>query len=218
MADSHISGPLISEQGFQSTGGSNTFVGTQSITGQVNVTGGIGVSGAVLQGGTVGTDGSAAVGPNYAPISVAAIVDNTITTVATITCPNVAAAGVYRIFGGTTLTGAGAYQSTRVFEYVLTLSRNAGAALVGLLTPIEQSATNPVTNVNQLVTSTQSTVAAGATITSTTLALGTVAGAVGATNTIAIRVTTVASVAQVSQTILKIDGINFATGGITIAA
>lgn len=223
MASTDFSGPVTSEAGFTSTGGTSTFTGAVVITGNVtltgneNISGTFGVTGAMLQGSAVLTDGWTNLGQNYAPITAAAIVDNTITTVATITVPNGNISGVYNVQVITVLTGADAYESTRGAFYQLVLARTAGVNLVGTLTPYELSATNPVTNVNQLVTSTQATVAAGGTITSTTLALGSVGGAVGAVNTMTIRVTNVASVAQTSQTTIYISGMNLTSPGVVIA-
>lgn len=226
--DNNITGDLVITDDVNVGGaltvvGASTFTGAQTFTGLLTANGGAkitgveGVSGNLIIGGTVGIEGSALSEPIYAPLSVTGIVDNTITTVATITIPNTNVAAVFLVFGATTLRGANAYESTRSFAFMLVVARTTGTNAVVTIMPLELSGTNPVTNVNQLVFSAQATIAAGATITSTTPALGAVAGAVGAVNTCAIRFTNVASVAQVSQTVLNISGLNLVTGGITIA-
>lgn len=131
-----------------------------------------------------------------------AIADATATAIATVTVPNANHSAVIRILVAATLTGADAYESTRVVEYKVVIARTTGANVVAAIAAVEGA---------QIAT-----VAAGATLT-TTLDLSAITGAVGAVNTFTIRVTNTGSVAQVSQVSALFELLNQEATGVTIA-
>ncbi|MBA3768700.1 MAG: hypothetical protein H0W99_17320 [Acidobacteria bacterium] len=131
-----------------------------------------------------------------------AIPDATPTAIATVTVPNANHSAVLRILVAATLTGADAYESTRVVEYQVVLSRTTGA--------------NVVAAISALLGGQIATVAAGATLTSV-LTLSAVSGAVGASNTFSIMITNTGSVAQVSKVVAHIEVINMEATGVTVA-
>jgi hypothetical protein len=131
-----------------------------------------------------------------------AIADATPTAIATVTVPNGNHSAVIRVLVAATLTGADAYESTRVVEYQVVLARTTGA--------------NVVPAISAALGGQIATVAAGATLT-TALTLSSVTGAVGATNTFTILVTNTGSVAQVSKVVAHIELINMEATGVTIA-
>ena len=102
------------------------------------------------------------------------IVSGVATTIGTITCANVNASASAILYLRIACNSAGhVYDSTRVAQYNLAIGRIAGSALVGTLSSVIGAA-----------------IATPGTDTLTfTLALATVAGAVTATNTIAIQIT-----------------------------
>lgn len=132
-----------------------------------------------------------------------AIADNTATDLVTVTVPNSNQSTVFEVLLRSTLTGANAYESTRVSKWYVTVARKTGA--------------NAVPAISLVVGAQIATVSGGATLTST-LTLGAVAGAVGATNTFTIKTTNVGSVAQVSETELRISELNGVASGVTFAA
>jgi hypothetical protein len=131
-----------------------------------------------------------------------AIPDATATAIATVTVPNANHSAVIRVLVAATLTGADAYESTRVVEYQVVLARTTGA--------------NVVAAISSAIGGQIATVAGGATLT-TTLDLSSISGAVGATNTFTIRVTNTGSVAQVSKVVAHIEVINMEATGVTVA-
>lgn len=131
-----------------------------------------------------------------------AIADATATAIATVTVPNGNHSAVIRVLVAATLTGADAYESTRVVEYKVVLARTTGANVVAAIAAVEGA---------QIAT-----VAAGATLT-TVLDLSSITGAVGATNTFTIRVTNTGSVAQVSKVSALFELLNQEATGVTIA-
>lgn len=131
-----------------------------------------------------------------------AIPDATPTAIATVTVPNANHSAVLRVLVAATLTGADAYESTRVVEYQVVLSRTTGA--------------NVVAAISSLIGGQIATVAAGATLT-TVLTLGSVTGAVGATNTFTILVTNTGSTGQVSKVVANIEVVNMEASGVTVS-
>lgn len=131
-----------------------------------------------------------------------AIPNATATAIATVTVPNGNHSAVIRVLVAATLTGADAYESTRVVEYKVVLARTTGVNVVAAIAAVEGA---------QIAT-----VAAGATLT-TTLDLSSVSGAVGATNTFDIRVTNTGSVSQVSKVSALFELMNMEASGVTIA-
>lgn len=204
MSATHYSGPVQSLGGFTTTA-------TLPAAGGIIATG---ISATTISGGTVIATGQRLQGVNslngvggagvYSQqmFNNAAVPDTTATLMATITIPNTANSAVFRLLFLSTLNGANANESTRVVEYLLTVSRTAGKAAVGVL--------------SAAVGAQISTVASGATLT-TTPSIGTVGGAVGAVNTLPINIANVCSVAQVSQTIMIVEEVNANASGITVA-
>lgn len=131
-----------------------------------------------------------------------AIPDATATAIATVTVPNGNHSAVIRIIVAATLTGADAYESTRVVEYQIVLARVTGA--------------NVVAAISAAIGGQIATVAGGATLT-TSLDLSSITGAVGAVNTFTIRVTNTGSVAQVSKVVAHIELINAEASGVSVA-
>lgn len=131
-----------------------------------------------------------------------AIADATPTAIATVTVPNANHSAVIRVLVAATLTGADAYESTRVVEYQVVLSRTTGA--------------NVVAAISSAIGGQIATVAAGATLT-TALTLSSVTGAVGASNTFDINVTNTGSVAQVSKVSALFELLNQEATGVTIS-
>ena len=133
-----------------------------------------------------------------------AIADSVATTVCTATVPNATNAAAFRILVMSSITGANAYESTRVAEFFVVVTRKAGVNAVAAIALVTAAAT------------TIATTAAGATLT-TNLTLGAMAGAVGASNTFTIQATNVGTPGQVSETTLLIEEINALASGITLA-
>lgn len=152
----------------------------------------------VIQGGSAG----AALSKQTLLKATTAIPDATATAIATVTVPNGNHSAVIRVLVAATLTGADAYESTRVVEYQVVLARTTGA--------------NVVAAISSALGGQIATVAGGATLT-TTLDLSSITGAVGATNTFTIRATNTGSVAQVSKVVAHIEVINMESSGVTVA-
>lgn len=128
--------------------------------------------------------------------TVSAITDATATTVLTITVPNFANSAVVRVFGHSRITTTGhIYDSTRVFEYFIVVTRVAGAVAVAAISAAVGA---------QIATS-----AAGQTLTST-LAIAAVAGGATASNSFAVQVTNTGSVAGTSETTVWAEILNAA--------
>lgn len=204
MATTHFSGPVQSLGGFTTTttipaagGMVTTSLTTTSLTTTTST-----ITGSQFQGPNAANGAGGDGVFSRTMFNNAAIPDTTATLLATITIPNAAHSAIFRLLFLSTLNGANANESTRVVEYLLTVSRKAGANAVGVL--------------SAAIGAQISTVAAGATLT-TTPAIGAVVGAVGAVNTLPINISNVCSVAQVSQTIMVVEEINDNATGITIA-
>lgn len=178
--------------------GANVLAATTSgvaITGTLSTTAGT----------VIGASANAAKASTKLVVTKAAIADNTATAVATISIPNANNAAAFRVMVMSSLTGADAYESTRVAEYFVVVTRTAGVAAVAAIALSTVAAT------------TIATISGGATLT-TALTLGTVTGGATVTETVDIKATNVGSVGQVSETTLVIEEINALASGITVAA
>lgn len=133
------------------------------------------------------------------------IADNTATDVITVTVPNANAAAAIRLtIVGSLGTGTDTFESTRVAVGTVVIARQAGA--------------NAVATAVALTNAGIATVSGGGTL---TLAydLGSVSGAVGATNTFTIRVTLVKTGTITDlQAVIFAEVINAEASGVTIAA
>ncbi len=128
-----------------------------------------------------------------------AIVDNTATAVLTFTCPNAAHGAVCKV---TLLAQVADQESVRCAEGMVVLSRVAGANLVGGVATLE---------LPQIATGGTETL---------TLAydLDSVSGAVGASNTMDMRVTLNTNGSSAGEVIIIAEIINAEATGITVAA
>lgn len=133
-----------------------------------------------------------------------AIVDNTATSIFTVTCPNTDQAAVVEIVLLATVkkTAGGTLESSRVAVGYIVFDRTTGAALVGTATAL--------TNTGIATSGTDTLTAA--------YSLGVVAGAVGVANTIDIKVTLVGSGTDSHQIVALATIINSEASGMTIAA
>lgn len=131
-----------------------------------------------------------------------AIADAVATAIATVTVPNGNHSAALRVLVVATLTGADAYESTRVVEYQVVLARTTGL--------------NVVAAISALIGGQIATVSGGATLT-TVLTLSSITGAVGASNSFTINVTNTGSVAQVSKVVAHIELINAESTGVSVA-
>lgn len=127
---------------------------------------------------------------------VTGITSGAATTVLTVTFPNQNCSGVLRILICSGITAAShIYDSTRVVEYLVALTRVAGA--------------NAVAGVSAAVGAQIATSSGGQTLTST-LAAASVAGGVTAVNTIALQITNTVSGGGTSQTLVLCELLNAA--------
>lgn len=146
------------------------------------------------------------------------IADNTATTVFTITIPNVTTAAMINVKYITFFdAGATTHASARVSQQMIAVTRRVNVAAVAAILPLEGSATNPVTNVNQLVVSTIATLSGENTLT-TALSLGAVTGAATVSETVAVQITNVANTGTATTEVMAlVEVINSDTGGVTVA-
>lgn len=150
-------------------------------------------------------------------VAITATADNTATTLFTITIPNVTCRACILVHGMAGFDATPINDSARGWMYLIMVTRRAGVAAVAAIIPFEASATNPVTNVNQLVTGTIATLAAGATLTSA-LSLGSVTGGATVTETVAVQVTNVASAGTpTTSTQAVVEVLGNGAGGVTVA-
>jgi len=170
----------------------------------VATSGGLAVTGTLTTsaGTVVGASQSAAKAVSRVTCFKTGIADNTATAVATVTVPNATNAAAFRVLVMSSLTGANAYESTRVAEYLCVVTRTAGVAAVAAISLVTAAAT------------TIATISGGATLT-TALTLGAITGGATVTETFDIKVTNVGSVGQVSETTLLIEEINARASGVT---
>jgi len=123
-----------------------------------------------------------------------AIADNTATTVATLSIPNINQSCVLRILIRSAITNAShTYDSTRVAEYTGVVTRVAGAAAVVVLSSVIGA---------QIATS-----SGGQTLT-TALSAAAIGGGVTATNTCALQITNVNASAGTTETEIFVELIN----------
>lgn len=131
------------------------------------------------------------------------IVNNTGTTLLTITIPNVSTKGYFHIRYAAGFDAAPVNDSTRVVEYNISFTRVA--------------ATVAAVGISAAVGAAIATVAAGATLT-TALTLSAVTGGATATNTFNVTITNVASAGTPTTSVLgEVTGMNETVGGATIA-
>lgn len=134
-----------------------------------------------------------------------AIVDNTPTSILTVTCPNATHTAALKLTVLAAVNNSGALDSARGCETVIAFSRIAGAALVG-------STSVPASIEASIATSGTATLAAF------NLALAAVGGAVGATNTMDVQVTLVKTGGTNHQIVVLAELINSEASGMTMAA
>jgi len=152
------------------------------------------------------------------PFYKAACADTVATAIGTVTVPNVGTSALIRANIINVFDGASHLQeSARATVVMIVVVRQAGANAVAAIIPFEFSATNAVTNVNQLVMGTIATTAAGATLT-TAVTLQAIQGAVGVTNTFTILVAATGSAAYTTLCAGWVELFNTGVGGVTFAS
>lgn len=180
--------PIVDSSGNLTIPGNATVTGNESVTGVLTVLSKFQLGGIEGAANSIVTNG----------VGKTAIVDATATSIITITVTNVNASFVMRVINISATTAAShIYDSTRVVEYFVVGTRVAGA--------------NLVCGISAAVGAQIATVSGGRTLTST-LALSSVTGAVGATNTIDIQVTNTSSVAGTSACDLVYEFIALSAG------
>lgn len=168
----------------------------------------------IAAGGVPGDARSATIVPFYTT----ALADTSTVTVGTFTIPNIGTSMLAIIemmsyFDASTTI----YDSARHSKVSVIITRKVGVVGVGALIPYESSATNAVTNVNQLVLGTIATSAAGATFTQV-IALGAESGGATASNTWALTVANTASAGSPTTSVFGICTLlNAAAGGATFS-
>ncbi len=145
---------------------------------------------------------SGAIGTVRSIIKKTAIVDATATSFLTVTCPNANASAALKLTILSAVNNAGALDSARVAEGLVAFSRIAGAALVGTAATLTLTA-----------------IATSGTATLTlAYSLGTVGGAVGAVNTMDVKVTLTKTGGTNHQIVVLAELVNSEASGITLAA
>lgn len=157
--------------------------------------------------GRGGAPGAATTDTAVGPTLVTAIPNNTATTIATITIPNVAATATIRITAQGALGAGGAIGAREAMaqnSYNISVVRTAGVAAVAAISTAYGATASAV---------------AGAATCTAALTLAAVSGAVGATNTVAIQVTVIRSGGSSDNHTCTwtAEVLNAATGGITLA-
>jgi hypothetical protein len=193
MAETHFSGPL------NVTGDvTNAIVNPAQVSGSIWQTGNANTTANINNPtGTAEPTDAYVTGQFSLPIT-QAIVSGTGTRVAQITVPNAGCSWVATLTIRSATTAAShTYDSTRIVQYLLTVTRVAGA--------------NAVATLSSALNSTIATVSGGYTITST-LAAAAVSGGVTAVNTIVLNITNTVSTAGSSETQVQVEVINGAGG------
>jgi hypothetical protein len=182
--------------------------------GRLDATAGIGNG--IALGGTPGDSYS----KNEVVFYKTACADTVATAVATVTIPNISTAAYLDVHICNTFDQASHLNESARFSHVgIVVTRQAGIAAVAAVIPIEHSATNAVTNVNQLVMGQIATQAGGTGQATLTVAvtLGAITGGATVSETFTILVASTGSAAYTTTCFGWISCVNQLVGGVTVA-
>lgn len=199
-----FTGPVTITSGGLAVTGASTFADTVAVGNTVDIqAGGLSVVDRITEGGDPGE----ATTINSFAKAITGIANNTATPLATVTVPNGAESAVIRltVCGSLGAGGAiGANEASASNSYNLTIARTAGVAAVGTMSTAYGAAAAAV---------------AGAATCTSTLALSTVSGAVGATNTFTINGTIARSAGSSTNhtALLLVEVLNANATGVTVA-